>query len=53
MDTFSEFSACFLSNLHCRKSFLVLGTMLVRVTVEIMKSVISHFLASVPKTFLI
>jgi len=30
-----SFSACFLSDLHCRKSFLVLGTMLVKVTVEI------------------
>jgi len=30
-----SFSACFLSDLHCRKLFQVLGTMLVKVTVEI------------------
>ncbi len=35
MNTLSEFSACFLTDLHRRKSFLVLGTMLVNVTVEI------------------
>ncbi len=29
------FSACFLTDLHGRKSFLVLGTMLVNMTVEI------------------
>jgi len=42
MNTLREFSVGFLTDLHCRKSFLVLGTMLERVTVEItdMKSVI-------------
>jgi len=55
----SEFSACFLIDLHCRKSFLVLGTMLLRVTVEItdMKSVIIMSRENDPcicsKTFLI
>ncbi len=55
MNTFSEFSACFLTDLHCRKSFLVLGTMLVNVTVEINRheQCDSHDPASIPKTFLI
>ncbi len=51
----SEFSACFLTDLHCRKSFLVLGTMLVNVTVEINRheQCDSHDPASIPNTFLI
>ncbi len=55
MNTLSEFSACFLTDLHCRKSFLVLGTMLVNVTVEINRheQCDSHDPASIPKTFLI
>ncbi len=32
MNTLSEFSAGFLTDLHCRKSLLVPGTMLVNVT---------------------
>jgi len=35
MNTFTEFFCLFLSDSHCRKSFLVLGFMLVNVTVEI------------------
>lgn len=35
MNTLSEFSCLFSSDSHCRKSFLVLGFMLVKVTVEI------------------
>ncbi len=63
MNTLSEFSACFLSDLHCRKSFLVLGTMLVNVTVEINRheqcdshdpaSIHSHDPASIRKTLII
>ncbi len=50
-----SFSACFLTDLHCRKSFLVLGTMLVNVTVEINRheQCDSHDPASIPNTFLI
>jgi len=54
--THSEsFSACFLTDLHCRKSFLVLGTMLVSVTVEINRheQCDSHDPVSIPNTFLI
>ncbi len=55
MNTLSEFSACFLTNLLCRKSLLVLGTMLVNVTVEINRheQCDSHDPVSIPKTFLI
>ncbi len=55
MNTLSEFSAGFLTNLHCRKSFLVPGTMLVNVTVEINRhdQCYSHDPASIPKIFLI
>ncbi len=55
MNTLSEFSACFLTDLHRRKSFLVPGTMLVNVTVEINRhdQCDSHDPASIPKTFLI
>ncbi len=35
MNTLGEFFAGFLTDLHCRKWFLVLGTMLVNLTVEI------------------
>ncbi len=51
----SEFSACFLTDLHCRKSFLVQRTMLVNVTVEINRheQCDSHDPASIPNTFLI
>ncbi len=50
-----SFSACFLIDLHCRKSFLVLGTMLVNVTVEINRHEQrdSHDPASITNTFLI
>ena len=54
--THSEsFSAGFLTDLHCRKSFLVLGTMLVSVTVEINRheQCDSHDPESIPNTFLI
>ncbi len=55
MNTLSEFSAGFLTDLHCRKAFLVLGTMLVNVTVEINRheQYDSHDPASIPNTFLI
>ncbi len=55
MNTLSEFSAGFLTDLHRRKSFLVLGTMLVNVTVEINRheQCDSHDPASIPNTFLI
>ncbi len=51
----TEFSPGFLTDLHRRKSFLVLGTMLVDVTVEINRheQCDSHDPASIPKTFLI
>ncbi len=54
MNTLSEFSACFLTDLHCRKSFLVVGTMLVNVTVEINRheQCDSHDPASIPKTMM-
>ncbi len=50
-----SFSACFLTDLHCRKSFLVQRTMLVNVTVEINRheQCDSHDPASIPNTFLI
>ncbi len=53
--TLGEFSAGFLTDLHCRKWFLVLGTMLVNVTVEINRheQCDSHDPASIPNTFLI
>ncbi len=49
------FSACCITDLHCRKSFLVLGTMLVNTTVEINRyeQCDSHDAASITKTFLI
>ncbi len=55
MNTLSEFSACFLTDLHCRKSFLVPGTMLVNMTVEINRheQCDSHEPAFTTKTFLI
>jgi len=55
MNTLSEFSAGFLSDLHRRKSFLVLGTMLVNVTVEINRheQCDSHDPASITNTCLI
>ncbi len=55
MNTLGEFSAGFLTVLHCRKWFLVLGTMLVNVTVEINRheQCDSHDPASIPNTFLI
>ncbi len=55
MNTFSEFSVCFLTDLHCRKSFLVLGTMLMNVTVEINRheQCDSHDPASITNTFII
>ncbi len=55
MNTFSEFSACCITDLHRRKSFLVLGTMLVNVTVEINRheQCDSHDPASITETFLI
>ncbi len=55
MNTLCEFSAGFLTDLHCRKWFLVLGTMLVNVTVEINRheQCDSHDPASIPNTFLI
>ncbi len=55
MNTLGEFSAGFLTDLHRRKSFLVLGTMLVNVTVEINRheQCDSHDPASIPNTFLI
>ncbi len=51
----SEFSAGFLSDLHRRKSFLVLGTMLMNVTVEINRheQCDSHDPASTTNTFII
>ncbi len=50
-----SFSACFLTDLHCRKSFLVQRSVLVNVTVEINRheQCDSHDPASIPKTFLI
>ncbi len=55
MEVHGEFSAGFLTDLHCRKWFLVLGTMLVNVTVEINRheQCDSHEPASIPNTFLI
>ncbi len=55
MNTLGEFSAGFLTDLHCRKWFLILGTMLVNVTVEINRheQCDSHDPASIPNTFLI
>ncbi len=55
MNTLSEYSAGFLSDLHRRKSFLVLGTMLVNVTVEINRheQCDSHDPASITNTFII
>ncbi len=55
MNTLVEFSAGFLTDLHCRKSFLMLGTTLVNVTVEINRheQCDSHDPASIPNTFLI
>ncbi len=55
MNTLGEFSAGFLTDLHCRKWFLVLGTMLVNVTVEINRheQCDSHDPASIPNTFII
>ncbi len=55
MNTLSEFSAGFLTDLHRRKSFLVLGTMLVDVTVEINRheQCDSHDPASITNTFII
>ncbi len=55
MNTLGEFSAGFLTDLHCRKWFLVPGTMLVNVTVEINRheQCDSHDPASIPNTFLI
>ncbi len=52
---FFFFFAGFLTDLHCRKWFLVLGTMLVNVTVEINRheQCDSHDPASIPNTFLI
>ncbi len=49
-----SFSACFLTDLHRRKSFLVPGTMLVNVTVEINRheQCDYHDPASIPKIFL-
>ncbi len=55
MNALSEFSACCITDLHCMKSFLVLGTMLVIVTVEINRheQCDSHDPASITETFLI
>ena len=55
MNTLSEVSACFLTDLHRRKSFLVLGTMLLSVSVEINRheQCDSHDPVSIPNTFLI
>ncbi len=55
MNTLGESSAGFLTDLHCRKWFLVPGTMLVNVTVEINRheQCDSHDPASIHNTFLI